>query len=73
MGVVAVVVSIRKLQPNIFREVVPFWYQITQVVLENRSLNRCSSGTSKYDQEGDYHLQSIDQNTVTVCLTALYN
>jgi len=27
------------------RLVLPFWYQLTQVVLENRPLNRCSSAT----------------------------
>ena len=26
--------------------VLPFWYQLTQVVLENRPLNRCKSSSS---------------------------
>jgi len=28
------------------RLVLPFWYRLTQVILEKRPLNRCSSSTS---------------------------
>ena len=31
-----------------FRLVLPFWYRLTQVVLENRPLNGCSSSSSKW-------------------------
>ena len=36
------------LPPLKCRLVLPFWYQHTQVVLEKRPLNRCSSSSSSY-------------------------
>ena len=39
------------------RLVLPFWYRLTQVVLENRPLNGCSSNKLT---RGKYSLESTD-------------
>ena len=43
------------------RLVLPFWYQITQVVLEKRPLNGCSSSSSRslrYDTRCNFNVRS---------------
>ena len=39
------------LLPHLNRLVLPFWYQLTQVVLEKRPLNGCSSSSRSLEDK----------------------
>ena len=49
------------------RLVVPFWYWLTQVVLEKRALNRCSSSSSSFLLLKNTHGAVFDNNAVRQC------
>ena len=55
------------------RLVLPFWYWLTQVVLEKRTLNRCSSNSSSFLLLKNTHGAVFDNNAVRQCGNTLVN
>ena len=60
------------------RLVLPFWYRLTQVVLEKRPLNGSSSSSWYSDQTGSEELRSKakllgENNFANSCYTKLYS
>jgi len=54
------------------RLVLPYWYQLTQVVLEKKPLNGCSSSSSSYEMDSIL-ITTIISNAVHYWYTAEKN
>jgi len=50
------------------RLVLPFWYWLTQVSLDKRPLNRCSSSSSYFTQKNKWYIFCKLCNTLIFCL-----
>jgi len=51
------------------RLVLPFWYRLTQVVLEKRPLKGCSSSSSSFSVFGPHHPNAAHRRNPFLCLS----